>query len=299
MFGAAAAACRMLEATEEQTLYALAIAANQASGVEEFLVGHSWTKRLHPGWSAHAGIVAAMLAKKGFWGERSAIEGDLGFYHAYFNTYDLSAITDGLGETFDPFLGNTVKYFSCCGRIHTALDAELRIMTDENLKSEDVISVLVALNTRDVETLGRPEEMRRNPPGRLEAQFSIPYCIAAALADGELTLKQFTPESIASPAIRAAIDKVTVVAEPAYDSVPDSWPGRVTITTKDGRSFTKEVVHPPGSRENPLTWDQLVQKFMAVGSLAMGERQLAELADHLATVEDWPAMTRLTELLRA
>lgn len=297
VFGAAAAASRLLNASAEQTLYALGIAAHQAGGIQEFLVGHSWTKRLHPGWSAHAGIVAAMLGKKDFLAERSALEGKKGFLNAYYNSFDLNLLTEGLNKNFE-FLENNIKPYACCGRIHTSIDAFLRIVQKQHIKAQDVVSIQVAINSRDVEILNYPEEIKINPPSATEAQFSIPYTIAAALLYGDVSIKQFAPEIIASPAMHKYMKLVRVVSEKAYDSNHDIWPARVTVTTQDNKTYTEEVFNALGSRKNPMSWEQLVNKFKSVGGLAMEEKALDKIPPYVKSIEQQPNMQKFSQLLR-
>lgn len=252
---------------------------------------------MHTGWAAHSGLVAAMLAVSGFQGERTAIEGDRGFLQAYYNSYDEAELTRGLGEQYG-IMDDNVKPYACCARIHTVIKALLDIRSEPGIEQQDVAGVQVAMNSRDAETLSHPRQLKVRPPGRLEAQFSIPCTVAAALIYGDVSLQQLTTDSINSAEMQYWMDRIEVVGDPAYDVDTTVWPGRATITTKDGRSFTKEVRYPPGSVQNPMTWDQLVAKFISVGSLSKSVKVLEQFPPLIASIDSEPDMRAFTVLAR-
>jgi len=226
----------------------------------EFLADGAWTKRLHPGWAAHSGIVAALLAKKGFKGPSSILEGKDGFLHAYSPSSDPSEVLEGLAESYQ-ILRTSIKPHACCRYKQAPIDGILRIMEQNRLKADEVEKVTLGILKTGFPIIVTPEELKYNPRSVVDAQFSMPFGAAVAILYGKASLDEYTLDKVNSPRVKEMMDKVSCVENPELDEVyPKQWPAAVEIVTRDGKSYSAKVDYPKGDPENPLTWDELIDK---------------------------------------
>ena len=251
--GAGAAASRVLGLDETETAHALGLAGTQAGGLFEFMTKGSMAKRFHPGRAAMAGVLAAELAATGFDGPDTIIEGDDGFATAFADEYDLSTF-DGLGDPF-AVTESYVKPYPCCRHIHGPIQAVLAIRAD-GITPADVDSVEVQTyrsasyhDSAEIDNL-------------LDAQMSIPYGVAVALATGEASLERFDPGHADRDDVARVLARTTVVATDEMEArYPETRPARVVVETTDGRRIDHEVAYPKGAAEAPLSSDELAAKF--------------------------------------
>jgi len=261
VFGAAAAAAKLLALDQEQTLNALGIAGSQAAGSLEFLADGSWTKRLHAGWAAHSGVIAGLLAERGFRGPASIIEGRFGFLHSYSDGADPHQVLAGLGESFE-IMKTSIKPHACCRYKQGPIDGILRIMRENNLKPDEVKQVTLGILKAGAPLVAEPRELKYNPRTLVDAQFSMPFGAAVALLYGKASLNEYTRENIASARIKEMMGRVSCVEDPELDAAfPRQWPASVKLTTEDGRRFSVRIEYPRGDPENPLTREELLNKF--------------------------------------
>jgi 2-methylcitrate dehydratase PrpD len=238
-----------------QTLDALGSAGTQAAGLWEFNADGAMSKHLHPGKAAMNGILAADLARIGFTGASHILEGDRGFFRAMSAGYDETRITDRLGEQWK-ISENCYKLHSCCGHTHTAIDLALQFRPD-TCNGRDIESI-------QIETYGPGyaivKEMTPRTP--YQAKFSIAYTVAAALLDGRAGLEQFTPERMADPRIGGLLQNTKVtVADDLTGKYPAAWPARLAISLANGARLRGEADYPRGNPENPVSTEELEQKF--------------------------------------
>jgi 2-methylcitrate dehydratase PrpD len=266
-FGAAAAAGSLLKLNASQMQSALGSAGTQAAGLWEFNADGSMSKHLHPGKAAFNGVLAADLAREGFTGASRILEGDRGFFRAMSERFDASRITAGLGEKWK-ISENCYKLHSCCGHTHSAIDLALEL----RCAPDDVATI-------HVETYGPGYEIVRNgaPVTSYQAKFSIAYCVAAALVDGVVGLAQF--QNVGRADLRSLLERTSVtVADDLTAKYPAAWPARVTITRRDGTSFTRSADYPRGNPENAVPTSMLEDKFRALVGDAVAEGALRALA---------------------
>ena len=260
VFGAAVAASKILGLDEGQMLHSMGIAGSQAAGSMEFLANGAWTKRLHPGWAAHSGVIAALLAKKGFKGPSAILEGRNGFLHAYSPSSDASEVLEGLAESYQ-ILRTSIKPHACCRYKQAPIDGILRIMEQNRLKADEVKKVTLGILKTGFPIIVTPEELKYNPRSVVDAQFSMPFGAAVAILYGKASLDEYTLDKANSPRVKEMMDKVSCVESPELEKVfPKQWPATVEIVTRDGKSYSAKVDYPKGDPENPLTWDELIDK---------------------------------------
>ena len=260
-FGAAVVASRLLGLDVGHTTWALGIAGSQAAGSLEFLAQGAWTKRMHPGWAAHSGFVAALLAKEGFIGPTTIFEGRHGFLHGYSDDADASKAIEGLGEV-SYITKASIKPHSCCRYNQGPIDCILEIVRDHGLKPQEVERVMVGVLKAGFNVVAVPEEQKRNPQSVVDAQFSMPFAAAVAILYGQASLEEYRDSTLGLPEVKDLMSRVRCVRDPSLEAnYPSRWPAWVEIETRDGRVLRAEVEYPKGDPENALSWDELKEKF--------------------------------------
>ncbi|MGE0821550.1 MAG: MmgE/PrpD family protein [Candidatus Binatia bacterium] len=286
-FGAAIAAGKLLCLDEEQLLSAVGIAGSQAAGSMEFLTEGAWTKRFHPGWAAFSGIHAALLAREGFVGPTTIVEGCNGFLKAYSLNADPGKVTTGLGAEFQ-ILQTAVKPHACCRYTQAPIDATLQLVNEHNLQAHEVECITIGMLETGIPVICEPAERKRQPRGVVDAQFSLPFGVAVALVKRRAGLAEFTHEMLTDPVIVELMTKVNYERDPALEkNYPREWPAWARIRLIDGREMTAHVRFPKGDPDNPLSWDELSKKY----------RQLATAVWTKDTVDNIHAAVRNLEHL--
>ena len=298
-FGVAVVASRLLGLDARETAWAMGVAGSQAAGSLEFLADGAWTKRMHPGWAAHSGIIAALLSGQGFVGPTTILEGRDGFLHGYTDDADEAKVLDGLGDTF--YINKvSIKPHACCRYNQGPLDCILEIVRENGLTAADVEKVTVGILQAGYNVVAAPEEQKRNPKNVVDAQFSMPFGAAVAILNGRATLDEYTEESLTDPLVKELMDKVSCVQDPALEvNYPSRWPAWGEVTTGDGRTLRAEIEFPKGDPENALSWQELKDKFRNLtGPVITADRQEAIIAsvDSLDSLEDVRALAALTAL---
>ncbi|MEO8006414.1 MAG: MmgE/PrpD family protein [Betaproteobacteria bacterium] len=295
VFGAAVAAGTILQLDAERLVQALGICGSFASGIMEFFSDGSMTKRIHPGKAAHDGVMAALLAREGYTGPRTVLEGRDGFFRAYGDGSEPDRLLAQLGTVWQVERASR-KLHACCAHIHASIDALQRICTVHQVVAADIASIDVELATMAAYQVIEPLESKRRPTSTLEAQMSLPYVLAAVLEDGNAMPAQFTPERVADPRLHALMDRIGGKASTALDAVFSSeiMPAIVSVRTREGRHLTDRVDHPAGSVRNPLTRAQLKRKFDALATASLTSAQADALWGRLTHISDLDSVTDLT-----
>ena len=277
VFGAAITASKLLKLTGDQTLNAMGIAGSMSSGSMEFLAEGAWTKRIHPGLAAQNGIHAAMLAAESFTGPKRILEGRDGFLHAYSRNAVASRLTADLGKQWE--IGATaVKPHSCCRYMQGPIDAVLDIVRENKLAPAQIRTIQVAVLKAGWNIVCEPTQQKYNPKSVVDAQFSMPFGAAVAAVEGAAGLDQFTLKYIHAPAVHALMQKVKLVEDAEIErTYPREWPARVVIETESEEKHERFVRSPKGDPENPLTWDEMAAKFLALCKPVLPMHQCAEI----------------------
>ncbi|HEX77220.1 MAG TPA: MmgE/PrpD family protein [Dehalococcoidia bacterium] len=284
-FGAAVAASKILSLDKEQMLNALGIVGSQASGSMEFLTSGAWTKRIHPGWAAHNGIIAALLAKRGFKGPSTIIEGRFGFLHSYSDGSDLNKVLADFGAPFE-IMKTSIKPHACCRYKQGPIDGILKIMKENNLKAQEIKEAVLGILKTAFPIIVEPRELKYNPKTVVDAQFSMPFGAAVAILHGKAALDEYTEENIHSPEVRDMMGRVSCVQDPELDKAfPRQWPASVEVVTKDGRRFSTRIEYPKGDPENPLTWEELLAKFHDLASAIYPEERRQRIISRVRALE--------------
>lgn len=252
VFGATAAAGKMLGLSEKQLVWAFGIAATQASGLREMF--GSMCKPLHPGMAAKNGLYAALLASKNFTSSEQGIEGKRGFANVLSTARDYSQITERLGETWE-LLDNTYKPFACGIVIHPTIDGCVQLRNEHGLKASDIAAIRLKVHPLVLELTGK-----KTPRVGLEGKFSVYHSAAVAIIDGAGGEEQYSDARVTDPEVTTLRDKVDAVVDP---SIKEDG-AIVEIVTDDGKTFTKVVEHAIGSLARPMSDADLEKKFTAL-----------------------------------
>ncbi|MFC9835341.1 MmgE/PrpD family protein [Rhodococcus sp. NPDC127530] len=296
-FGAAAAASRALRLSAEQTWDALGIVYSSVAGNHQVTRDASLMKRLQPGLAAQAGVVAAQLAKRGIRGPRNIFEGADGFFRIYLqDRVDVTTAKDGLGTRFE-MLNLSYKPYPCCRDTHSAVDAALEIRNRTGRSADEIASIKVGVTGPGYQMVCVPEEVRRAPKTIVEAQFSIPYTVAAAWVDNGLSIENFSVDGIGREEVLALTRKVVPFVE---EDIDRDWhrfvtPALVIVEFTDGSVVESRIDYPKGHPKNPMTSTEITSKtadcvaFAAKPLNAHTPARLKELVESLdsgATIDE-------------
>jgi 2-methylcitrate dehydratase PrpD len=286
VFGAAAAAGKILGLDARQMTYALGIAATQSSGLREMF--GTMCKPFHPGRAAQNGTYAAFLAKEGFTSSERGIEAPRGFAHVASTKFDPGEITEGLGVRWESAL-NTYKPFACGIVIHPAIDACVQLRNKHGLKAADVASIDLKVHPLVLELTGKTA-----PRTGLEGKFSVYHSCAAAIVHGRCGEHEYSDACVADPTIVALRQKVKAVVKPGiHEHQVDA-----TLTTVDGRVLHLFVENAIGSLGRPLTDTELDAKLTDMCGPIIGQkgsRNLIKAARAVGGAADLKRVIRATK----
>lgn len=294
-FAAAVAAGRIFGLDARQMTNALGLCGSQASGILE--TGTSWLKRFHPGWSAHAGVVAAAFGKAGFIGPETILEGTRGFYATHVQRVPVAerAPSFGLGETWHS-LGIALKPYPCCHVIHAAVDAALELRGQFNLADVERIECPLVLEWHKL--IAEPRDACIRPPNPYRALFSVPYVVALALVRGRVDLAAFYDEPLDAPDVLDVAARVWCIDDPLSD-YPAHFPGEVIVYLKDGRVLRERRRASLGTQEYPLSRDQVLAKFMANATRVIDVEAAEKLQSLVMNIETQGSLAEILRLTRA
>lgn len=297
-FGAATSACKILGLNADKTANAFGLAGSQGAGLMEFQKSDGWVKRMHAGWAALGGVVSALLAKSDYTGPVTVLEGEYGFCKAYSSKYDLNAIVEKLGEEFE-LMNLQFKIYPCCSELFSSIDAALEIVRRHKIKPEDVEKVRVRSITIASKLCSEPRDRKCQPQTVVDAQFSLPYCVAAAIVKGKVSIAEYTDEAIKNPKIIGLARKVETIVDPELDKMfPGQAPAIVEITTKSGEEYSYRVNNSKGTPADPLTEEELKDKFKTCAQQIFEETRVEKLISAIMKLEELKNIKELTELLR-
>jgi len=295
--GSAVTAAKILKLDRTGMTNALGIAGSQAAASMEFLADGSFTKRFHAGWAAHSGILAALLAREGFTGPASILEGKHGFFHAYSPGSIPSRLMEGWGAPYK-VMRTSIKPHSCCRYKQGPIDGILEIMKKHGLKAPDIEQVELGILKAGYPIVADPRDVKYNPKSVVDAQFSMPFGAAVAVLYGRASLNEYTPEKIHSDEVKRMMKRVTCVHDPELEKdFPARWPASVSVATKSGEVFKTRVDHPKGDPENPLSWEELIRKFKDLTAPVFEEPVKDHIVDLVRGLESEKDLERLTRLL--
>lgn len=227
VIAATAAAGRLLDLSVEEMVNVFGIAGSQAAGSLEFLADDVWTKRFHPGWAAHSGIVAAELASSGFSGPRRILEGKSGFLRSYSDNPEVETVLAGLGSSYQ--IGRTsIKPHACCRYNQAPIDSVLDLMRTHDVDPASIERMSVKLLDVAFPIVAEPVEQKRRPASIVDAQFSIHFALGIAALRGRAGLTEYQLQNLVDPDVLALVDRVECETAPDLHRSCAVEPGRET-----------------------------------------------------------------------
>jgi 2-methylcitrate dehydratase PrpD len=265
VFGAAAAVGKLLGLNEQQMVWALGIAATQASGLREMF--GTMCKPFHPGNAARNGLLAALLAEKNFTSSNQGIEAKRGFAHVLSTRFNPEEITRGLGETWEIAL-NTYKPFACGIVIHPVIDACMQLRNEHGLKAEDIDSIEARVHPLVLELTGK-----KTPQVGLEGKFSVYHSAAVAVIYGAAGEAEYSDAVVADARVVALRERTSA----AVDNAMHEDQARVAIRLKNGKTVEKAIDHAIGSLDRPMGDAALEAKFRGLTKGILSEAECERL----------------------
>jgi 2-methylcitrate dehydratase len=247
--------------------------------------------------ATQSGVLAALLAEKGYTGPEHVVDGKEGLVHCLGPKWKLDVLTDGLGESWR-ITQCGMKAFPTEALTHAPISAVLDLVKEHHLTADRVSKVRIRSLARAADILA--DSSKYDPRSKETADHSLPYVIAAALVDRQVTPLQFTPEKIMDPNIRAQLNKIEVVADPAIEKVfPALQRVVVNLWTTDGREFRKELDYPKGDPRNPLSDHEVEEKFEALAEPVLPHAAQEHVKDAVWKLEKLTSVSELMEMLVA
>lgn len=286
-YGAAAAAARLLKLSESEIVQSLALASCQAV-FSDALVTYpaSHLRAVRDGFSARAGVTAALLARRGLKAFDRPIEGPGGLYANFARgKFDAARMLNRLGQDYEGAKVSFKPWPSCRGT-HAFVEAALSIAREQAIAADRIQRIDIAVSPFFA-VLCEPPEQKRRPKTAIDAKFSIPFTVAVALRHGDVGLRDFSAERLNDPQLHTLADKVNHVVEPDWTAA-QSTRGVLSVSLADGRSLTREVIDPLGHPLNPMDESAMRRKFgdcLAVARDPMDAAAVQRLTERLEGIE--------------
>jgi 2-methylcitrate dehydratase PrpD len=297
----ALAAARLLRLTPEQAVSAAGIAAHQAAGTAQSHIDAALSKRLGPGFACASGVFAARLAARGVTGPRRVLEGDRGFFRQYHaGRYSRELLLDGLGVRY-PAEETSFKPWPSCRGSHTSVEAALRLVQEGRLRAHDIDRITIFNAPSEWPLLSQPLETKRSPRSTVEAQFSIPWAVAAVLVDARLSLAHFTPEALQRDDLLQMASRIDTQEDQSLAN-PRGGPGfaRIEIVTRERGALEMTAREAKGSPGSPMSAQDAQSKFDDCIAFAGLPRRFGErLQRRIREVEALDDVACLSAALRA
>jgi 2-methylcitrate dehydratase PrpD len=302
-FGAAASASKLLNLDEEKLTHALGIALEQISS------GTTWsgfstgatTKGMVGGFEAKAGIIAALLAERGFTSGKSVLEGQGSYYSIFWrNNYSPELLTLDLGKDFRSE-GNGQKPYPCCLGNHATIDATLAMVKEHDIKPDDVVEVTARVGPMAFTGCSTPLEEKQRPRNSIQSQFSIPWAVANAILYRKVGLSSFTEKVLQNKTLVDLACKVHPHLTPEFGASSGVVePVIVEIRIKGGQTYAKRVDYPLGSLKNPLSLADVAEKFTDCCNYSVKpipQENRDEVVRMVANLEDVTDVSQIVSLL--
>jgi 2-methylcitrate dehydratase len=289
---------RALHLSWEKIQHAIGISASRHCTLGAVTAGKlTMMKNTVDPMATQSGVFAALLAEKGYSGPEHVIDGKEGLTHVFKPEWKLDLLTDGLGEAWR-ITQCGMKFFPTEALTHTPISAVLDLVKNNDLQPDDIEKIQIRSLARAADILSDPSKY--DPHTRETADHSLPYVIAAALVDRQVTPAQFTMEKIMNPKIREQLNKVEVVADPEIEKVfPALQRVIVQIQTRDGRSLNQQLDFPKGDPRNPLTDQEIEEKFAALADGVLSKPAQKRVKDAVWSLERVGSVSDLMALMEA
>ncbi|MBN2403897.1 MAG: MmgE/PrpD family protein [Spirochaetes bacterium] len=299
-FGATTAAAKILRLTTEQILDAFSLCLCQATCSAEIINSpHSIIRSIRDSFASKAGVLSAILAKEDIRGFDFPFEGKAGLYSFYSSgDFNSELLLKDIGKEYESAKISFKPWPSCRGT-HSYIEATLKIAKEADIGPDDVASIELLVGEQSINRkLCEPLERKRHPKTAIDAKFSIPFTVASALVQGDITLNSFSPHTLTDNRVSSTANKINFTTD--NRDWKKSIAGTVSMTLKDGRSISKTINAVYGSPENPISRESLIEKFYSCASYSnkkIPKAELKRLTDMILNLESLDDITNLTEFL--
>lgn len=297
-FGSAVAAARLSGLDAAGIAAAQGIAGSLAAGSLQFLDTGAWTKRMHPGWAASTALAATRFAGTGWEAPPDVYEGRFGLYASHVpegHEIDPEAAVRGLGEEWE-LLRVAIKPFPACHFTHAFADATIALVTENDLRGEDIAEVVCLVPEQIIPVVCEPAEVKLTPRSDYDAKFSLPFVVGASATKRRFSLAELLPDALEDSESLAVASRVRYEIDPD-STFPKHFCGEVVLTTTDGRELRHRESVNRGADERPLSKADIEEKFIdnveLVTSRAVAQRVLesvlglADAKDAAEAVDVW------------
>jgi 2-methylcitrate dehydratase PrpD len=300
MFGGTVSAGKLLKLDRQKTVWSMGIAGSMTAGLMEWKAGGSITKRLQAGHPAMCGIIAAMMAQRGYDGPSTIFEGEDGFLNAYSfkRQHDATLITNNFGKEWE-FVKSSIKVYPCCRYSGGHIDACLEIVNKYHPAPENIKKIFVRSSNYTLKLLAEPVERKMKPQNMVDLQFSMPFQAAVAFVRGKVGVDEFTMESAREPLVMQLIDKTEWVEDAEFERrYPEHYSSAVTVTMEDGTEYSVVVDDPKGDWRNPVTHEDIESKFTnLVKRVTDDDERIKEIIDYVNRLENQESIEDLFPLI--
>jgi len=289
---------RMLHLDAAKLQHAIGISASARATLGAVTAGKlTMMKNTVDPMATQSGVLAALLAEKGYTGPEHVLDGKEGLVHCFGPEWKLEILTDGLGDSWR-ITQCGMKAFPTEALTHTPISAVLALVKDNALLPDEIATIHIRTTARGADILSDPSKY--DPHTKETADHSLPYVIAAAIVERQVTPSQFTEAKIMDPVIRAQLRKVQVVAD---HEIEKAFPALQRVIARihaiDGREFTKQLDYPKGDPRNPLTDKEIEEKFEALAAPVMSRQARRRAMDAIWKLEKQSSVTELMHLFKA
>jgi 2-methylcitrate dehydratase PrpD len=294
VFGGAAACAKLKGFDVVHTSRAFGIAASHAAGLRENF--GTMMKPFQAGHATESGVVAADFAAIGWTAAEQILEAQRGFFHAYGGTYDPAAIVDRLGKPWtlqNP--GVSIKPFPSGSLTHPGMTELMRLIRANSIKAADVEHVDVGTNRNMPNAL-----IHHHPTTGLQGKFSMEFCMAILLLDGKADQTKYTDAVVNRDDVKKMIERVRFYVDPEAENAGyDKMTTIIKITLKDGRTISGRADFGKGSPTDPMSYDEVAEKFRGCAAFAEWPSSKAnQVIDLVRKLEDVSDVRTLTALLQ-
>ncbi|MCL1630202.1 MmgE/PrpD family protein [Roseibaca sp. V10] len=290
-------AAKIMGLDAQAAVHAMGISGSQASGILESFADGSWVKTFHAGWAAHAGIVSATLAANGFTGPPSVLEGRFGLFKSHVQrpdeTLDMPALTRGLGIGWE-IQSCSLKPYACAHVIHPYVDLALNLH-ERGVTGDKIAEIVAPIQPGYMPVVCEPRAAKVAPQTPTHARASLPYCIAAALVRGDLSLDAFAPDALKDADVLSLAARIMPQPDPT-PTAPGQFRGALHVKLHDGTQMELGQNHNRGSAEHPLAPEEIAAKFRANVAQSLGPEQTRHILNACDALHMGGAVTDLIDL---
>ncbi len=288
----------LLGLTEDQMVHAIGISGAHNLTLGAVTAGQlTMMKNTVDPMASQSGVMAALMAKRGYTGTEQIFEGKEGFMQTLGPDWDTEQLVGNLGDSFK-IMECSMKAFPCEALTHSHISATLKCVVENDIRPDDIELVTVTTIARAVDILFDSEKYR--PKSRETADHSLPYCIAAAIVDRKITTDQFSDERILDPAIQAVLSKIKGEASEEFEKMfPAKQPSKVVIRLKNGDVHSAQLDYPKGDPREPMSELDLDNKFQSLCNPVLSAGKQSDIKKAIFDLESFSTINDFMAILTA